>query len=454
MAKKYPNFVCSDCGDTFSKWFGKCPNCDAFNTIKEFKEAKISSVKKSVMGDDLLKIPQIVDEGRKNQRILTHIAEVDRVLGNGFFSGSVVLFGGQPGIGKSTLALQIFAKVKDAHTAFYFSGEESVDQVANRMDRICTDKSRCISTKNIFSTNSLEDIITTVTKNKPTFIVIDSIQMIGLEGSSFGSMSQIRENSEILVKLAKVTGTIILLIGHVTKADELAGPKILEHLVDTVLYLEGEKNSEIRLLRSPKNRFGSTMEIGVFDMQSNGLQELKNPSEYFLSERAENACGNAICTVREGVRNFLMEVQVLTVKTNFGNPRRTASGISMSKFHLLLAVISKFTPFKCAEYDAYCNVVGGFKIQDPASDLAITAAILSSRAEKEIPANTVIFGEVGLSGEVRRVPNIDNRLSEIAKLGFEKVICPRIPKGQKAPDGLQIVEVRNIVELAKAILGK
>ncbi len=460
MAKKSPNFICTDCGDNFSKWFGKCPNCEAFNTIKEFKESKISSTKKSLAGEDLLchnsELELMASGEKKDTRILTQISEVDRVLGNGFFPGSVVLFGGQPGIGKSTLALQVFEKVKVGHTAFYFSGEESVDQVHNRMQRIMSKSGEVKREREdgIFSTNSLEDIITTVTQNKPVFIVVDSIQMIGLEGSSFGSMSQIRENAEILVKLAKATGTIILLIGHVTKTDELAGPKILEHLVDTVLYLEGEKNSEIRLLRAPKNRFGSTMEIGVFDMQSNGLQELKNPSAYFLAERAEGACGNVICAVREGVRNFLMEVQVLTVKTNFGNPRRTASGIPMSKFHLLLAVISKFTPFKCAEYDAYCNVVGGFKIQDPASDLAITAAILSSRAEKEIPANTVIFGEVGLSGEVRRVPNIDMRLAEISKLGFKKVICPRIPKGQKAPANLEIVEVRHIVELAKSILGK
>ncbi len=457
MVKKTQNFVCTECGDTFPKWFGKCPSCDMFNTIKEFKEAKITSEKKDISGIDLKKTENNQVQGNQNtERIKTNIMEVDRVVGGGFFPGSVVLFGGQPGIGKSTLALQLFGQIIKGKKAFYFSGEESVNQVLNRAKRLLGDKVSDINNfeKNIFATNSLEDIITTVGKNKPDFIVVDSIQMIGLTGSSFGSISQIRENAEILVKLSKTTNTVILLIGHVTKADELAGPKILEHLVDTVLSLEGEKNSEIRLLRSPKNRFGSTMEVGVFDMQSNGLCELQNPSEYFLAERAENASGNAICVVREGVRNFLMEVQVLTVKTNFGNPRRTASGISISKFHLLLAVISKFTPFKCDNVDAYCNVVGGFRIQDPASDLAICASILSSRAEKEIPADTIIFGEVGLSGEVRRVPNIDNRLSECAKLGFKKVICPRVPKGQKIPNDLKVIEVRSVVELAKVILGK
>lgn len=456
MAKKSENFICTECGDNFAKWFGKCPSCNAFNTVKEFKEAKLmSGDKKSTAGNDLTQDAgqETLASTQNQERILTDISEVDRVLGNGFFPGSIVLFGGQPGIGKSTLALQIFGKVSLDKKAFYFSGEESVQQINNRAKRLMKEVPANFD-KQLFSTNSLEDIVTTVGRNTPDFIVVDSIQMIGLSGSSFGSMSQIRENAEVLVKLAKTTNTIILLIGHVTKADELAGPKVLEHLVDTVLSLEGEKNSEIRLLRSPKNRFGSTQEVGVFDMQENGLQELQNPSEYFLAERAENASGNAICAVREGVRNFLMEVQVLTVKTNFGNPRRTASGVSMSKFHLLLAVISKFTPFKCESVDAYCNVVGGFKIQDPAADLAICAAILSSRAEKEIPADTIVFGEVGLSGEVRRVPNMESRLSEAQKLGFEKIICPRMPKGQKIPAGTNIIEIRNIQELAKVVLGK
>lgn len=448
MAKAKPQFLCTECGDTFSTFFGKCPSCGAFNTLKEFKESKLQSDGKGFSGQDLTNTETTTSPTKTKSRLTADMGEVDRVLGEGFFPGSVVLFGGQPGIGKSTLALQIFAKLQNKAKAFYFSGEESVDQVSNRAERLTGAKTK----DNIFATNSLEDIVQTVQTQSPDFIVVDSIQMIGLEGSSFGSMSQIRENAEVLVKLAKTTGTTILLIGHVTKADELAGPKVLEHLVDVVLSLEGEKNSEIRLLRSPKNRFGSTLEVGVFEMASTGLTELLNPSEYFLAERAENAFGNAICVVREGVRNFCMEIQVLTVKTNFGNPRRTASGLSMSKFHLLLAVISKFTPYACDQFDAYLNVVGGFRVQDPASDLAICAAIISSRSETEIGADTIIFGEVGLSGEVRRVPNMDARLMEAQKLGFKTVICPRMPKNTDAPKNLQVIEVKNVDDLLKAVV--
>ena len=276
--------------------------------------------------------------------------------------------------------------------------------------------------------------------------------MIGLESSSFGSITQTKENAEVLQKLAKASNTIILIIGHVTKNDELAGPRILEHLVDAVLYLEGENNSEIRLLRSPKNRFGSTLEVGVFDMQDQGLQELKNPSEFFLSERSQDSFGNAICPIREGARNFLLEIQALTVKTNFTAPRRTSAGLPLSKFHLLLAVISKFTPFKCETFDAYLNVVGGFKIIDPAADAAICAAILSSRAEKEISPEIVVFGEVGLSGEIRRVAHMENRIKESQRLGFKKILCHRLSPKTKRPKDIKIVEIKNVLELMKMLL--
>ena len=449
MAKNKTTFVCTDCGDTAPQWLGKCPNCGAFNTLKEFKEAKLTENKVMESGIDLIqKQPENKNSDKKIERIKTHINEVDRVLGGGFFPASLILFGGHPGIGKSTLSLQVFMQIPNA---FYFSGEESFDQVFSRAKRLNTKNANDLQNR-IFSTNSLEDIIETVQRNKPDLIVVDSIQMIGLSGSNFGSTSQIRENAEVLQKLSKSTGTIILIIGHVTKNDELAGPKILEHIVDAVLYLEGEKNSEIRLLRSPKNRFGSAMEIGVFEMWQGGLRELENPSEFFLNEKAENAFGSAIVAIREGARNFLLEIQALTVKTNFASPRRTANGVSLSKFHLLLAVISKFTPFKCEPYDAYLNVIGGFKAQDPAADLAIVAAILSSRAEKEISALTVIFGEVGLSGEVRRVTQIEARIAEAAKLGFKRVICPRIPKGITKPNNIEVIEVKNIGELMKVVL--
>ncbi|PID70593.1 DNA repair protein RadA [bacterium DOLZORAL124_38_8] len=444
---KTPNFFCTDCGTEFNKWQGQCHGCKAWNTIKEFKETKVSGTKTIQKGTDLSTTKPTVKPLNAKVRTSTGFDEVDRVLGGGFFSGSFVLFGGTPGIGKSTLALQMFTNLKDA---LYFSGEESAEQVLNRAQRLNPSALDDLSER-IFSTNSLEDILATVQTKQPPLIVIDSIQMVGLADSSFGSMSQIRENAEILLKLAKQDGITVLVIGHVTKNDEIAGPKVLEHMVDTVLKLEGEKNTEIRLLRSPKNRFGSTLEVGVFEMKTNGLAELKNPSEFFLAERPANAFGSAITVVREGARNFLLEVQALTVKTNFGQPRRTSHGIDLSKFHLLLAVISKFTPFKCEEYDAYLNVVSGLRIKEPAADLAVMASIISSRVEKEIPATTVVLGEVGLSGEIRSVPFIENRLIEAAKLGFSKAIIPPLRGKKISIKNIQITEVKNILELTKAL---
>ncbi len=448
MTKSKTQFLCNECGDTFVKWFGKCPSCNTFGTVKEFRAPKLS-------GEKTLKLGQNLTQNSKSEknistprpRILTKIDEVDRVLGGGFFPSSVILLGGHPGVGKSTLACQIFLTTENA---FYFSGEESREQIISRATRITKNP----KTNNIFSTNSLEDVVATLEKNKPPLAIIDSIQMIGTENSTFGSINQIRENAEVLIRVAKNFGTTICLIGHVTKNDELAGPKILEHLVDAVLYFSGEQNSEIRILRAIKNRFGSTAEIGVFEMRDCGLLELKNPSEFFLAERAENASGSAISVIREGARNFLLEIQVLTIKTNFSAPRRTARGINLNKFHLLCAVISKFTIFKMESFDAYVNVVGGMKINDPASDAAICAAILSSRSEKEIAADTVIFGEVGLSGEIRHVGNFESRIKESEKLGFQKIICPRIPKNfnQKKFKNIKIVEVKNISELFKEIV--
>lgn len=437
MPKAKTQYVCQDCGESFPTWLGKCNNCGAFNTLKEFREAKVQgqAVKTGV---DLATQTNTTQRSTNKPRISTQIDEVDRVLNAGFFPGSVTLFGGHPGVGKSTLALQIFLKTEQA---IYFSGEESVDQVENRAKRL-----NGSSQNVVFSTNSLEDIITTITAQEPSFVVIDSIQMVGLQDSSFGTMSQIRENAEVLIKLAKSTGTTILIIGHVTKNDELAGPKVLEHLVDVVLYLEGDRNSELRLLRAPKNRFGSTLEVGIFEMAQSGLQEMTNPVEFFLGERSGEAHGSVVSSIRDGIRNFMLELQVLTVKTNFGQPRRTSHGFELSKFHLLLAVVAKFTPFGCGEHDAYLNVIGGLKINDPAADLAVVAAILSSRLEKEIPADTVVLGEVGLSGEVRRVPQLEARLQEMAKLGFKTAIVPASQK-VKVPAGLTTRPVKNVSEI-------
>ncbi len=457
MAKDNQQWLCTECGEVFGKWVGQCPSCEAWNTIKEFHESKITSGKTDLSkGKDLSLSPDL-NSSRKKQspdlRISSGIEEIDRVLGGGFFPGTLALFGGAPGVGKSTLALQIFLEIKDAQ---YFSGEESVEQVMHRAKRLtsCPDSKKVEENKvrALFSTNSLEDICQTIAKTTPPLAVIDSIQMIGSVNSSFGQLSQVKENAEILLKLAKSTGTTILVIGHITKSDEIAGPKVLEHVVDVVLRLNGEGNSEVRVLSSPKNRFGSTLEVGVFEMRGKGLIELSNPSEFFLAERAENAAGSAIAVVREGSRNFLLEIQALTVRTNFGQPRRTSHGIGLSKLHLLLAVVSKFTPFKCGEYDAYLSVVGGMKIVEPAADLAICAAILSSRSEKEIPANTVILGEVGLSGEVRSVSQIEARLIESEKLGFKRAILPTTQlKKLSTKLKIKTVGVRNVGEMVKVI---
>jgi len=298
MKKSQTQYLCTECGDTFAKWMGKCPSCGEWNTLKEFRESKIKDSKGGTVesGIDLVsqeKITQQPKNIQRTQRLSTSIQEIDRVLGGGFFTGSLTLFGGSPGVGKSTMALQIFLNFLNDKTctAFYFSGEESTEQVLHRAKRLSTTNTENI--KNcIFSSNSLEDIIQTVEKNKPDFIVVDSIQMVGLENARLGNLAQLKINAEVLLKLAKTTGTTIFAIGHVTKSDEIAGPRVLEHIVDTVLQLEGERNSEIRILRSPKNRFGSTLEVGVFEMQGKGLIELKNPSEFFLAERAENASSN------------------------------------------------------------------------------------------------------------------------------------------------------------------
>jgi len=477
MAKKKKEiWLCTECGEDSPKWFGKCPHCSAFNTLKIFNEAKIqtSDGKNYQSGVDL-KTQEFLSKPTSGQvqRISTSISEVNRVLGGqedemGFFTGSVTLFGGHPGIGKSTLALQIFLNLlcdipssplkqeaKKKTEAFYFSGEESFDQVFNRAKRINPKSDRKLLQQNIFSTNSLEDIMATIEKNRPAFVVIDSIQMVGMADTRFGSSVQIRENAEMIIKIAKSLGTTILLIGHVTKNDEIAGPKVLEHLVDTVLYLEGERNSELRLLRAPKNRFGSTLEVGIFEMQSSGLTELKNPVEFFLSERIHNTFGSVITMIRDGIRNFVLELQVLTVKTNFGQPRRTSHGVDLSKFHLLLAVVSKFTPFSCDEFDAYLNVIGGLKLKDPASDLAIVGAILSSRLEKEISADTVILGEVGLSGEIRRVVQVQARILELEKLGFKRVITPPLPaKNRPKTQNIEIIEVKSIGDFVRILFGR
>jgi len=445
MPKKTVHFVCNQCGESFLRWMGKCTACGAFNTLQEFRETAVE--KTAIKGINLTEKNEkssVLPE--EKPRIKTHIDELDRVTGGGFFPGSLVLFGGHPGVGKSSLALQIFSAVPDA---MYFSGEESREQVLHRSKRLQIAEKKW---RDIFSTHSVEDIVETTAKEKPSVVIVDSIQMVGLSHSNFGSVSQIRDNAEIFLKLAKSSGSVIILIGHVTKNDELAGPKMLEHMVDLVLHLEGERQTGIRLLRSPKNRFGSAQEIGVFEMRNEGLMPLKNPSDFFLAERLPGSPGSTITAVREGNRNLLLELQGLSARTNFGQPRRTASGFDIAKFHLLLAVVSRFTPFGCEAFDAYANVVGGLRISDPAADLALIAAVLSSRIGKEISADTMIFGEVGLGGEIRRVPHAESRILEAEKLGFKRVICP--PEKFENKTKIHVEKVHRISDLIRILWPK
>lgn len=427
---------------------GKCPSCNAWNSLKEFHEAKLNTKKDVSTGINLVTTPAKESSLSKQTKFSSHIHEVDRVLQEGFFPGSVILFGGHPGVGKSTLSMQIFLQQENT---LYFSGEESVHQVSDRAGRLDTKKEKKKNVENsIFATNSLEDILATLSQQRPKLAIIDSIQMIGLQNASFGTMQTIRENAELLVKTAKSIGTTLIIIGHVTKSDEIAGPKVLEHLVDVVLYLEGERETGVRILRASKNRFGSTLEVGIFSMNETGLQELNNPSQFFLDQRPQNASGNCITVVREGTRNFLMELQALTVKTNFGLPRRTTHGVDIAKIHLLLAVLSKFTAFPADTLDTYINVVGGLKIKDTSLDLALCAALISSRSDTPLDPQTIILGEVGLSGEIRQVGHLQSRLQEAERLGFTRAIIPNTKETLKL-ESMKVSKVKHVGEFMKLI---
>lgn len=449
MAKKDTTYVCTQCGNDFAKWSGQCAGCGEWNTLKEFREARVSKAdEKKAKGLDLMTV-EIPEMSLGKEKFSSGILEVDRVLQEGFFPGSVLLLGGNPGVGKSTLALQLFLQQTDA---MYFSGEESQSQVLARAARLGGGvETHGHASLRIFSSHALEDILTTIQKNKPTLAIIDSIQMVGLSGAGLGNMQSIRENAELLVKVAKATGTTLVIIGHVTKNDEIAGPKILEHVVDGVLYFEGDNETGLRILRASKNRFGSTHEVGVFEMVGEGLREVRNPSEYFLQQRPENSAGACISVVREGTRSFVIELQALTVKTNFGLPRRTSHGIDLSRVHLMLAVLSKFTAFPAESLDGYVNIVGGLKVKDPALDLALCAAFLSSRNNKPLPATTIVLGEVGLSGEIRSVGNLQQRLEESARLGFSQAYIPFHNRETiHAPKGMELVKLHNVGDLLKA----
>lgn len=417
------SFTCSECGYVSPKWVGKCPGCEAWNSFSEVVEEK-SRIKgrKRVDAKKVEKLT-IKESGKSAKRIPLSMEEANRVLGGGILEGSLILLTGEPGIGKSTLTIQICDQIAtQGKKVLYVSGEESQNQIAQRAERLEIDTNGLLF---LAETNS-ETILESIKKEKPDFVVIDSVQVLFSHDiqSTSGSISQVRYAAELFMEFAKTTNTPVVLIGHVTKDGNLAGPRVLEHLVDTVLYLEGDRFHQFRILRSQKNRFGSTNEIGIFEMGEKGLVEVSNPSAQFLEGRKEHAIGSAITVTLEGTRPILVEVQALANITPFGYPKRTATGYDVNRMQLLISVLQKYARINLSNQDVFVNVVGGMKIKDPSCDLGVLMAIASSFLQKTIPSDTCYIGEVGLSGEIRTVSQLDKRVKEAKKLGFKNVVTP------------------------------
>lgn len=444
MAKaKKSVFFCQNCGHEESKWLGQCPACKEWNT---FVEEKVTSVKAGTVRDK--KEAQIVTlssvETDEDERMMTEMAELDRVLGGGIVPGSLVLVGGDPGIGKSTLLLQVCQRLAAMNKKIlYISGEESLKQIKLRANRM-GDFSHTLF---LLCETNLDMIRNVIEQQTPDMVVIDSIQTMYNEevGSAPGSVSQVRESTNILMQLAKGLGISIFIVGHVTKEGTVAGPRVLEHMVDTVLYFEGDRHASYRILRAVKNRFGSTNEIGVFEMQKRGLVEVENPSEFMLSGRPEHASGSVVACAMEGTRPMLMEIQALVCKSSFGMPRRTAAGLDYNRVNLLMAVLEKRAGLSLSSYDAYVNIAGGIRMNEPAADLGIVMAIASSYKNKPVSEDAIVFGEVGLSGEVRAVIMPEQRVAEAKKLGFKTCILPEVSvKGLGQVEGIEVIGVRSV----------
>lgn len=459
MAKTRTKYVCSNCGRQTPAFMGRCPQCGEFNTMQEMmEEVKKATAKKQnrqPVGTIRAQAQRLHEIGvNEEERYFVPIEEFNRVLGGGIVPGSIVLIGGDPGIGKSTLLLTVSeALANGIGPVLYVSGEESAKQIKMRADRLNLNAEDLY----LLTETNLGNIFEQVNQIDPEILIIDSIQTVYAEelDSSPGLVSQVRECATRLQTLAKTTGVSVFLIGHVTKEGNIAGPRVLEHIVDTVLYLEGDPFQAFRLLRSVKNRFGATSEVGVFEMQGAGMVEVPNPSEAFLAERVVNASGSSIAVTMEGTRPLLVEVQALTSPTNFGNPRRTPNGIDMNRLLLLSAVLTKRMGLRLHEQDIFVNVIGGLKVTEPASDLATAMAIASSYFDKSVPADMVMMGEIGLSGEVRAVSQLTMRLNEAAKIGFKRAIVPKMRrKLDSVPDGLELIPVRNIAEALNIVVPK
>jgi len=455
MAKTRTRFVCQECGRTAPKALGRCPQCGAWDSMVEeiVESSRTAHSPVSLQGLGGLSVPKRLNDivGDSEERIPVPVEEFARVLGGGVVPGSIVLIGGDPGIGKSTLMLQMTMQMADANRVLYVSGEESERQIKMRAMRLLRgiDGSPGELPEELFlvTETNLEAILEHVQSIKPRLLVVDSIQTVyrpELE-SSAGSISQVRESASRLREVAKRSGIAVFVIGHVTKQGTIAGPRVLEHIVDTVLYLEGDRFQAYRLLRSVKNRFGATSEVGVFEMQERGMIEISNPSEAFLAERMVNAPGSAIAVTMEGTRPLLVEIQGLTSHTNFGNPRRTPNGIDFNRLLLITAVLSRRLNIRLSEQDVFVNVVGGLRINEPAADLAVAAAITSSLRDQAVRADLVLVGELGLSGELRMVGQIDSRLREATSLGFKQAVVPRrLHRKQPFPKGIEVLEARSL----------
>lgn len=428
MAKKSSNFVCRQCGYASATWAGKCPSCDSWNSFEESisldskKESNFLGSAKNLTIND--KWNDLVSKDQKG-RIKTEMSDVDLVLGGGFAPASINLLVGQPGIGKSTLTMQIASSVAKNKKVLYVSGEESVAQVASRAVRLGAKQGNL----HIVSSNSTNDIAGEISNSKYDLVVIDSIQTIGMSEvtSSTGSVSQITNSTNLIMNVAKKSGTTVVMIGHVTKEGNIAGPKILEHIVDVVMQLEGDRYGGFKVLRAVKNRYGSTNEAGIFEMIDSGLKEVSNPSEALLSER-QITDGSIILATVEGSRPLLVEVQALVNESHFGYPKRASSGFDLNRLNLLIAVLEKRTKLNLSSKDVYINIVGGIKLSDPAADLAVAMAIGSAAKGMALKSDAVVFGELGLSGEVRHVAIVQKRISESAKLGYKHIIGPKVSK--------------------------
>ncbi|MGB9722458.1 MAG: DNA repair protein RadA [Chloroflexia bacterium] len=440
-------YVCQQCGYQSSRWMGRCPECQAWDSLVETplgEEERRGATPVSLAGaPQPLPITEISTDGY--ERIPIPLGEFSRVLGGGIVPGSLVLMSGDPGIGKSTMLSQVAALVAEqGDVVLYVSAEESAQQVKLRARRL----GRMPPTLYVLSETNLDRILQHIERMNPALVVVDSIQSVYLEAleSAAGSVSQVREGAAILMRLAKERNIPIFLVGHVTKSGAIAGPRVLEHIVDTVLYLEGDRFHQYRLLRSVKNRFGSTFEVGVFEMSAEGLREVENPSQAFLAERSPSTPGSTVVVTMEGTRPILVEVQALTATSSLALPRRTANGIELGRLLLLVAVLSKRVGLTLGNQDIYVNVVGGMRIHEPAADLAVATAIASVFRNAPVDPEMVLIGEIGLSGELRSVGQLERRLAEAAKLGFKRSLYPRVSRKPNVPEGFELIGVRSVAE--------